>query len=170
MKASSVLYLILLVAAPALADDPPASADSVHQLIALTQPQRMLEDTRARLDAAFDAGVKAKLGDKTLTPRQQALLDEYRKRITALMGQTLDWSAMEPTMIEAYTSTFSQKDIDAMIAFYRTDAGQAVINKMPALMQTFMQRMQANMAKLLPQVEDLQRELAARVREDANAK
>ena len=63
-----------------------------------------------------------------------------------------------------YRNTFSQAEVDGMLGFYRSPAGQAVIAKMPLVMQNTMQSMQGRMAVMMPRIQELQRDTVARLR------
>jgi hypothetical protein len=60
--------------------------------------------------------------------------------------------------IDIYKRSFTQGEIDGMLSFYKTDAGKALISKMPVVMQNSMQAMQSKMATTMPQIQQLQRE------------
>nr|WP_284691364.1 DUF2059 domain-containing protein [Pinirhizobacter soli] len=66
---------------------------------------------------------------------------------------------MQPMMIDLYKKTFSQNEINDMLAFYRTPSGQAVIQKMPALMNQTMAISQAKIQAMLPQIRDISAEM-----------
>ncbi|MDH5833341.1 DUF2059 domain-containing protein [Luteimonas sp. M1R5S59] len=81
-------------------------------------------------------------------------------RSAGAVRQALAWENLEPIYRDIYRRTFSAEDIDAIIAFYETPAGQRMIEKMPALMQHTMDAMQR---LVVPMLEQLQREIAAEV-------
>ncbi len=156
--------LLLCASTGALADDPAASDASIRQLFELTQPQRLLKVMSTRLDESFDAGVKAALGDRQPPPELQAILDEQKAKLIALLREYLDWSRFEPMMIEVYSDTFSQREVDAMVAFYRTPEGRSMLEKLPLVTQKSMQLAQARMRDLTPRVAEIQRETLARLK------
>ena len=50
-----------------------------------------------------------------------------------------------------------------MVAFYKTPAGQAVINKLPALTQKTMLEVQQMLMRLQPQLQQLQQEFISEI-------
>ena len=64
---------------------------------------------------------------------------------------------MGPMFVKAYADTFTDSEIDAIVAFYKTPAGKAMIEKQPALTAKIMQTIQAQMADLMPQIEAIMR-------------
>nr|WP_276510032.1 DUF2059 domain-containing protein [Niveibacterium umoris] len=66
--------------------------------------------------------------------------------------------------LDIYQKTFTQKEVDGMLSFYKSPAGQAVIKKMPQVMQASMQIMQARMSKLVPQIQQITAEGAEKMK------
>jgi len=52
---------------------------------------------------------------------------------SGLVKEELNWATFEPMMVEVYRNTFSQHEVDGMLTFYRSEAGQAVIAKLPTV-------------------------------------
>jgi len=42
---------------------------------------------------------------------------------------------MDPVLVEIYSNSLSQEDIDGISAFYRSPAGKSYVNKLPVIMQ-----------------------------------
>jgi hypothetical protein len=63
-----------------------------------------------------------------------------------------------------YRDSFTQGDVDAMIGFYRSNAGQAVIRKMPAVMQASMAEMQNRMKPMMQKLKRIEEETVAEIR------
>ena len=86
------------------------------------------------------------------------------------MKELLDWKKLEPIYVRIYQKTFTQQEIDGMIAFYKTSAGQAVISKMPAAMQNTMDEMQGLMAPVMEKMQRMQQEVAAGIKAESKNK
>ena len=56
--------------------------------------------------------------------------------------------------------THPQKEIDSLVAFYSSPAGQAFIRKMPIVLQKSMEITQAQMQRLLPRMKKIAEESA----------
>lgn len=81
----------------------------------------------------------------------------------ASVRELMRWEVLEPILIDIYRQSFTQSEIDGMLAFYRSEVGQAVIAKMPVVMQNSIQAMQARVAALMPKLQQLQRETVAQL-------
>ena len=87
-----------------------------------------------------------------------------------MMKELLDWKKLEPMYVRIYQKTFTQQELDGMLAFYKTPAGAAVIAKMPAIMQNTMDEMQGMMGPVMEKVQRLQQDVAARMKDAKKSK
>jgi hypothetical protein len=155
-----VATLALAVAAvhPAFAEEALASEASVRELLALTEAKKLSEGTIAQLDQFMNQAMTQELGGRVPTPEQQAILDELRTRLVALVKGALSWEQLEPRYIDMYRKSFSDAEIAGMVQFYKTPAGQAVINKMPVVVQNTMTMVQELLQGIAPQLRQIQTE------------
>jgi hypothetical protein len=145
----------------------PASADSVRQLMEETQSRQLLDKIHAQVEASLAESMKMGLGDAKLTSGQTQIIDDVRKKMSALLREELSWSRFEPMMIDIYQQTFSQHEVEGMLAFYRSDAGKAVISKMPRTMEITMQRTQEMVADMVPKMQKIAAEMLEAIKADA---
>jgi hypothetical protein len=106
---------------------------------------------------------------QTLNAQQQQIQDETRAKIVALMKSELDWSRMQPQMVEVYRNTFTPAEIEGMLRFYDSPVGRSVIVKQPQATQQLMQLIHEDMRTLIPQLVKLQQDAGARIRAAADA-
>jgi uncharacterized protein len=64
----------------------------------------------------------------------------------------LNWSTLKPHYVRIYQEAFEQEEIDGLIAFYSSPAGQAFIGKMPVVMQKSITLAQNQMQNLMPKM------------------
>lgn len=154
---------LLFFSAAALAA--PAKDSTIKELMKVVKTRKLMDSMRSQMDVLMDNSVKAALHGKTPNAKQQAAIDKMKKRIVALLDDELSWKRFEPLSINLYKETFTEEELQGMLKFYQTPAGQAVINKMPTLMQKTMVAVQGMTQDLEPQLqqieEDFQRDMAA---------
>lgn len=150
--------------APPPPDNGPAHEASVRELIEVTQGRKMMDAAGTQADAMMQAGLKQALGNQTLTAEQQAIVDDMRSRTVTAIKEQLNWDTLEPQVISMYEQTFTEQEMQGMLAFYRTDAGKAVIAKMPLVMQKAMQMVQQQMLALMPKLQAIERDCVARLK------
>ena len=66
--------------------------------------------------------------------------------------------------MRVYKKSFTQQELDGIIAFYKTLAGQAAVNKLPVVMQNTMAEMQQMMQPIMSKMRQHGQEVAAEVK------
>lgn len=153
--------LVALLFCPATAMAAPASEASIRQLLAVTQTQKLLDGMRAQFDSLMNNAVQQALQGKSPTPRQQQAIESMKSRMVAVMQAEVAWAKLEPMYIRLYRESFSEEEVAGMLSFYRTPAGQAVIHKMPTLMQKTMLEVQKMISVATPQMQKIQDQFVA---------
>ena len=143
------------------------SEESLRQLMVAMQSPKLLDSIQSQVDASLEAGMRAGIGDAKMTPNQRKIVDDVRAKVSALLHEELSWERFEPLLIDAYRQTFSQREVDGMLAFYRSEAGQAVISKMPRVMEITMKRTQDMVASMNPRIQRIVAEMAEAIKADA---
>ncbi|MEQ1742599.1 MAG: DUF2059 domain-containing protein [Candidatus Nitrotoga sp.] len=155
--------LIALLFCSSTATAAPASESSIKQLLAVTQVQKLLDDMRVQFDSLMNNAVQQALKGNTPTPRQQQATNNMKNRMVALMKGELAWEKIEPMYLRLYKESFSEEEIGSMLSFYRTPGGQALINKMPELMQKTMLEIQMMLSGATPQMQKIQQDFIAEI-------
>lgn len=165
IKLRHLILLTCVVVSPAIAAEPPASEASVRELLAITQSRKLVDSTMGQVDTMMQRSMKQALaGQSTLTTDQQKIMDSMRTQMIALIRTDMKWETLEPMFVDIYMQSFTQKEVNGMLDFYKSEPGQAVIAKMPIVMQNTMQAMQARMATTLPKLQKLQQDAMAELR------
>lgn len=164
IKLRAIILLACLAAAPAFAADAPASEASIRELLTVTQSEKLVDSTMGQIDSMMQNSMKQALAGQTLTADQQKIIDDMRAKMIALFKEDMKWETLEPMFVDIYKRSFTQKEIDGMLDFYRSEPGQAVIAKMPLVMRNSMQAMQGRMVAMLPKLQQLQRDAIAELR------
>jgi hypothetical protein len=145
---SCLLFVSRLPAA-----DAPASEESIRELLAITESRSLLENLFPQLDQMMLASVNQNLGGRTLEPRERDLTEKMLKRMGALFREELSWEKMEPMYLEIYKKSFTQTEVEGIVAFYKTPAGAAMVRKMPVVMQETMAAMQERMGPIAEKIQ-----------------
>jgi hypothetical protein len=122
-------------------------------------------------DKSISQAVKMQLG--MIDQRTDISTDKkevVRKSIETSINSTLEkfsWEKMKPMFIDIYAEVFTAKELNDVITFYESPAGQKFVVKQPELMRVTMQKMQALMAEIMP---ELQKEIVASIRSPDAAK
>jgi hypothetical protein len=99
--------------------------------------------------------VAGKVSTPNLTSEQKADVDAFEKSAAQTIDQQVGWKVMEPTFIDLYVNTFTEDQLTAIIAFYKTPAGAAFLDKTPVINEQGSQLERTKMAALQTQLRQL---------------
>src|SRR5260370_9431590 len=119
----------------------------------IEQQEKQMMDQMAQMVIGQIKEQMAKQGN--VSPAEMAKMEDRQKRLFALISEKTSWAHMKPVYAKAYSDTFNEGEIDGILAFYKSPAGKAMIDKQPALNGKIMTNVQAQMADLMPQIEEI---------------
>jgi uncharacterized protein len=158
------------------ADNPSASPSntpteaSIRQLLEVAQAHKLVDSVMAQMDSLLQQTIAQATKGQPIPDKVQKDIDQRRTEVLTMMKDLLDWKKLEPMYVRIYQKTFTQQEIDGMIAFYKTPAGQAVITKMPAAMQNTIDEMQQMMGPVMQKMQQMQRDVAAELKAESKNK
>ena len=136
---SAVTLLLLTLTTTVLhAADNASHRQQVETLFRLTQMEKKIQES-------VDSVVQLQL-------RQNPQLGQHEPAVREFFTKYIGWSALKNDITDMYLTTFNEKELEQINAFYITPVGQKVINEVPELVQQrnqlAMQRLQKNIAEL----------------------
>ncbi len=146
------------------------SEASIKELLEVAQSHKLVDSVIAQMDNLMEQTIAQATKGQQVPPKIQKDIDQRRGEMRALMKELLDWTKLEPIYVRIYQKTFTQQEIDGMIAFYKTPAGHAVVSKMPAAMQNTMDEMQGLMAPVMEKMQRMQQEVVAGIKAETKNK
>jgi hypothetical protein len=156
--------MCLCAVAPTFANDQPASAESIREVMEITKSRQLLDSVYAQFDGLMQQMVEKALPGKKLSAEQEKILAEMSAKMIDIIREEFNWEYLEPAFIDIYQKSFTQKEVDGMIAFYKTESGLAVIDKMPQVMQLSMQMTMERMQSMGPRIQALGKEMDEKLR------
>jgi len=161
MKASYLAFPLafsLWASGAAFANDAPPSDDSLREMFALAHTQETMNGMKPQLDAIITSSMKEVSQGKEITPERQAIMDQMREKLVAAYDENFSYEPLHLMLMRVYQATYTQDEVDGLIAFYKTPAGQALINKKPLMAQNMMSEMQVAMRPLMQRIGQIKRE------------
>jgi hypothetical protein len=158
MKILSTLLLAAALTFSLSAQAAPPSDASINQLLELSKAGKLMDSVWAQMDGLMKASLQQVTKDKPLSAEEQAIMDKQQARMIAIMKEELSWDKLKGSFVQIYRETFSQEEIDGIIAFYQSPAGQAFIDKQPALMKNTMALMQQRMGPMMQKIQQMAEE------------
>jgi len=148
----------LLAAAPAFADGTPPTDESIQRLLTLTNARQLIGQLKVQMETTMSTAMRDALQGQELTPERQAILDRMRDKMTAVVNQALNWDVLQPIYERTYKASLTQDELDGIINFYQSPAGQACTRKMPLIMQNVMGEMQGLMKSMQQQLVQIRKQ------------
>jgi len=155
MKIPSTLLLLAVLTFSLSTPAAPPSDQSINQLLQLTKVDKLVDSVFTQMDGMMKASLQQATKGKPLRAEEQAVLDRRQAKMAGLMKEELSWNKMKDLYVQAYRETFSQEEIDGLIAFYRTPVGRALVSKQPELTKRTMTIMQQRLAPMRQRIQKM---------------
>lgn len=155
-------FLFAFLSTPSFAA--PLTDASLKQLIDITEMRNMISGMLSQIEGSMDGFIQQSLHGKQVSQKEQKAINTMKTKMIALVKQEYTWDKIEPTITKIYRESFTEEEVKGMIDFYQTPSGQAVIKKMPVVMQKSMIGMQSQISVLMPKMQAIQREFLAELK------
>ena len=158
------LLFSLALSSFAHADDA-SKRTKVEELIRLTKVNDLLNQMTDQMATRMRASAAQQSASHSFTPAQEKLINEYIDQVQSITRSAVSWEKIKPTLIQVYTETYTDQELDGIITFYRSPAGQAMIAKSPQLMNKTVQLVQSQMGEVQPQLVQANQEFSRKMKE-----
>ncbi len=142
-----------LISLNALAQQP--SEASIESLFEVMNSKQLVEDSLVKIDTTLQSSLNRSLKGKPATAYQIGIVKQAKDDISALIHNQLSWQNMKPVFIQSYQKTFSQDEINGILEFYQTDAGKALLNKLPTAINTSVELMESQLKDMSPEIDKI---------------
>lgn len=149
MSYKVVLAVLVLMFSPSLLADEASRDKKLNELVNVMDMDSMVDSIYSQMEAMMK-NMATQMGVK---PEEQAIFDEYYNQMTQIIKDDMSWAKMEPLVVDIYRRNFTEKELDDMLAFYKTDTGKSLLAKMPVVMQESMQISQVLMQQSVPKIQ-----------------
>lgn len=151
MRHLSILFFTVFFST-AVHAAPPSDA-SIEELLSSMHIEKIMDLMLPAIDKSMHQSMAMATKGKALSAKQQQILDASTAKMIQLMKDEMSWDKVHVMYVQIYRDTFTQEEIDGLVAFYKSPAGTAYIQKMPAVMQKTMGLMQTRMADMMPKMQ-----------------
>lgn len=149
----------------------PPTDESINKMMDVMQVERMLSQMAVQMDSGMRAGIeqgfRQSLQGKEPTSAQTAKVEEIKAKMNGMIKEEVSFAKTRDIYLQVYRETFTQEEVNGMIAFYGSPAGKAMVEKLPVAMQKGGGLMQQRLA---PTMQKMQGMLEETLREPAKAK
>jgi uncharacterized protein len=130
----------LLLASAARADEA-SRRTKAEEMLRLTNAEQMMKQYFDQMQAMQTAQLAKMPGAANI-----------QDRIMQLVKDRMSWEKLRPAFVQLYVDTYTDEELDGIIAFYKSPAGRAFVEKMPVLMNKSMKLTQNMVGDLTPEI------------------
>lgn len=138
--------------------------ESVEELLILTKAESVIDAVYSQMDQVFK-NMGKQLGVK---PQDQELFDKFMSKVASLMKEEMSWDKMKESMVEVYLKHYTEREIQDMIAFYKSKSGRSIISKQADVVNDTMMLRQKMIQDFLPKLMKLSKEMEAELAKKRN--
>ncbi|HZW74800.1 MAG TPA: DUF2059 domain-containing protein [Caldimonas sp.] len=135
-----------------------ASLESVERLMQVMKVQLQLEAVQAQALPLMQNAMRQAVGTSMSATESEHLVTVVMPRIDAVVREEISWATLRPAFAAIYADTFTQEEVDGLIAFYDGPIGRSLIAKTPELTRRSFLLMQERMGPLMQRVTQIARE------------
>ncbi len=161
----AVLLIALTVGCCCARADEASKRAKAEQLFMLLRMDTMMDQLMNGVKKQVQQITESMPGADQATPEQKKQMTDFQQRVMDVVNQKIGWKALEPDFINLYASTYTEEELDGIVAFYKSPIGQKMIEKTPELTAKSTQITQQKMSELQPQltqmVQDFMKQMAA---------
>lgn len=130
----------------------------------------MLDTMSVQMDTLMKNAMQKATAGQSVPAKVQRHIDRLEAEIMTAFKEEFSWDKMEPLYLRIYRKSLTQQEVDGMLAFYRTPGGQAVIDKMPVIMENTFAEVQQMMGPMIKRMERAQQDVIAEMQEEKPGK
>ena len=147
MKRLLILLLAVFFSVPAFAT--PAQDASIEKLLILTEAQKLNYSAIADSDDIIETTLKPILQLDNMTAEKKKMAESFLNKYKNIVKEEFSWKKMMPDYIRIYRETFTEEELQSLIAFYESPTGKMFIRKMPLIMDKTSDIMRQKMVSIL---------------------
>jgi uncharacterized protein len=155
---TTLLLSLLPFTAPALHAGEASESAKVHELFKLMKLDSLSAQMQAQTLDQVKSGIIQQMFGVKVPAAQQHNVDEFSEKVSAILSKAVGWSNLEPEYTKLYTETYTELQIDDLLAFYRSPTGRVMVEKGPILLKQTSGIVQQHIATVTPEVQTVMQE------------
>jgi hypothetical protein len=163
MKRLAFLLCLLFCLPPTAHADAASKHAKVQEMLELLRIDRAMDQVMNMVQQQATADTNAQLTGKGASEDQKARVDAFQKQLFQFVEDQIGWKSMQNDYIDMYSQTFTEDEIDGILAFYKSPAGAALIAKTPELTSKASVLVAKKMLTLKPEIQKMVQDFASTV-------
>jgi uncharacterized protein len=157
--AGTVILILTFCNSAVYADDQSHRA-AAEEMLRISKADQMIKPLFEHVGRSLEQ----EFNQMNVPEDKKPLLKKYTEKIFAVMENEMSWDKIKDEYIDIYLRVYTEAEIKEIIVFYKTPAGQKMIDKMPLLIQESMSVSQNRLNTLLPRIQQITEEMANEIK------
>ncbi|HLH04574.1 MAG TPA: DUF2059 domain-containing protein [Bryobacteraceae bacterium] len=153
-----LLITLALAAVPSVRADEASKSAKIEKVFQAAKLDQVLNQMYALIENQVKSQMFQQFMGAQLNPEQQKVFDEFEGKVMKVVTTRLSWDQLKPVYLKLYADAFSESDIDGILAFYQSPAGQSLVAKTPQIMAAGSQAAQEKLIGIGPDIQALVQE------------
>ncbi len=154
LRCAAVLVILHLAAASAYCDQAGKEA-KVEEFFRLAKMDETLRHTLDLVAAQMKSGaIQQIMGAKT-SPDVKKSMDEMQDKLMVILSDAISWDKIKPDYVKLYADAYTEDELDGIVAFYKSPAGQAMVANTPVMMNKANVLVEERLKAAAPQIQKL---------------
>jgi hypothetical protein len=154
MHRFALLPLVLCASFAVAHADEASKRAKVQEMLTLLHTERVSQQIEGGIMKQASAMPQQLFGGP-VPPESKAKFDTFEHQLQQATEAQIGWKVLEPEYADLYAKTYTEPELDAILTFYKSPAGQSMLAKSAELNSQSVQLVQARMAVLQPQLQKL---------------
>ncbi len=152
---AALLLSALPFAVPQVARaDDASKRTKVEEMLAVTKTDSVSQNMLANVPTRVKTlAARQPMVTGATSPEQKKLATDYLQQMSQIASTAPSWTSLRPKVVDLYMAAFTETDLDGILAFFKTPAGQDYLAKSPELSQKTVDLLQTSVNALAPQFE-----------------
>jgi hypothetical protein len=145
-----VLFLAL---SPGLLADDASKASKIDELLRVMNTKATIDQMYDQLAKQMESASAAAAVQYHIPPDRQPEMAELSKRLAAILSDQMSWEKMKPVYEKIYADVFDESEIEGLLAFYNSPAGQSFVTRTPLILRKSTEAMQSRLPDLMSAIQ-----------------
>lgn len=154
MRRIALLPLVLCASVGIAHADEASKRAKAQEMLTLMHTERVSQQIESNLMKQA-ATIPQRVYNGQVPAESKPKVDAFEQQLQQAAEAQIGWKVLQPQYVDLYAKTYTEQELDAIIAFYKSPAGQSMLEKSPELSSQTVQLVQSRMAALQPQLQKI---------------
>ena len=133
----------------------PANRPDVDELLSVMRVEKTMQSAMEQVKKVIPQMTASIAAQNKLSPEAAQKSTAMQEKIFALVQEEMNWQKRKADFSQIYAESLTPEEVQGIIAFYKSPAGQAFLDKQPVIMQKTMAMQQKMMMEMMPKMQAL---------------